>query len=207
MGFANSVSELALLSCGRHCSLCHKFCGTKIELHHIRQRVDNGDDTFDNCIPLCFDCHAEVQAYNPKHPKGKKFTENELKKHRDQWYSKMNNKSDIVTNNQLELKVINLEENVSLILEKIEQNLKETYTEISNKEKDEFDIDEVFSSKLINTGFPDLDKLLGGINHSELIVIASEPSMGKTNLALSIAKNISVIGKEKVAYFSASSLH
>jgi len=207
VGFANSVSELALLSCGRHCSLCHKFCGTKIELHHIRQRVDNGDDTFDNCIPLCFDCHAEVQAYNPKHPKGKKFTENELKKHRDQWYSKMNNKSDIVTNNQLELKVINLEENVSLILEKIEQNLKETYTEISNKEKDEFDIDEVFSSKLINTGFPDLDKLLGGINHSELIVIASEPSMGKTNLALSIAKNISVIGKEKVAYFSASSLH
>jgi HEAT repeat protein len=33
------------------------------------------------------DCHAEVRAYDPKHPKGRKFTPSELKKHRDQWFA------------------------------------------------------------------------------------------------------------------------
>lgn len=99
MGFSSDVAERALASCGRCCSICHKFCGTKIELHHIQQVADGGDDTFDNCIPLCFDCHADVKAYNPKHPKGRQYTESELKRHRDLWYSscaleKTNNKQE-----------------------------------------------------------------------------------------------------------------
>ncbi len=89
MGFGKTVTEDALVACGRHCCVCHKFCGTKIELHHIIQTKDDGEDTFDNCIPLCFDCHADVKSYNPKHPKGKKFTESELKRHRDNWYKKV----------------------------------------------------------------------------------------------------------------------
>ena len=44
--------------------------------------------SIDNCIPLCFDCHAEVKSYNPKHPKGRQFTPNELKGHRDKCYAK-----------------------------------------------------------------------------------------------------------------------
>lgn len=43
-------------------------------------------DTYDNCIPLCFDCHADVGNYNSKHPKGNKYSSNELKLHRDKWY-------------------------------------------------------------------------------------------------------------------------
>ena len=39
--------------------------------------------TEDNCIPLCFDCHVEVKQYNPKHLKGLKYTEGELKLRRD----------------------------------------------------------------------------------------------------------------------------
>jgi hypothetical protein len=48
-----------------------------------------GLDVLDNAIPLCFDCHAEVEHYNPQHPKGRKFTESELKGHRDAWYAKV----------------------------------------------------------------------------------------------------------------------
>lgn len=48
-----------------------------------------GDDTFENCIPLCFDCHAEVEHYNEQHPRGRKFCESELRKHRDTWFSKV----------------------------------------------------------------------------------------------------------------------
>src|SRR5262249_39634655 len=42
-------------------------------------------DTAENAIPLCFDCHAEVHAYNDRHPKGRKFSPEELRGHKDQW--------------------------------------------------------------------------------------------------------------------------
>lgn len=88
MGFPTSVADEVLVHCGRHCCICGKFVGTKIELHHIIQVADGGDDSVDNCIPLCLDCHAEVKSYNPKHPKGRKYTETELKRHRDKCYEK-----------------------------------------------------------------------------------------------------------------------
>ena len=57
-----------------------------MEVHHIKAKADGGKDTFENAIPLCFDCHAEVRQYDPKHPKGIKFSEQELIQHRDNWY-------------------------------------------------------------------------------------------------------------------------
>ena len=98
MGFPSDVAEKALLDCGRHCCLCHKFCGIKIELHHIIQKADGGQDTYENCIPLCFDCHAEVKAYNPKHPKGRKFTVSELRGHRDKWYERVKSNAGVAVN-------------------------------------------------------------------------------------------------------------
>lgn len=97
MGFPQTVAEKALVNCGRCCCICHKFCGTKIELHHIKQKADGGEDTFENCIPLCLDCHAEVKAYNPRHPKGKSYSESELIQHRDVWYNKVNNNSPFIS--------------------------------------------------------------------------------------------------------------
>lgn len=98
MGFPNEVAEIALLDCGRHCCICHKFCGFKIELHHIIPKADGGDDIYDNCIPLCLDCHAEVKAYDPKHPKGRKYTISELKGHRDRWCEKVRKNHALTTN-------------------------------------------------------------------------------------------------------------
>jgi hypothetical protein len=91
MGFRPPVSEDALVASGRCCCLCHTFCGPHIELHHIKQKADGGEDTFENCIPLCYNCHGEVKAYNPNHPKGRKYTEGELIRHRDNWYEKVAN--------------------------------------------------------------------------------------------------------------------
>lgn len=87
--FSAQVAEDILVQSGRCCCLCHKFCGHKIELHHIVAEADGGTDELDNCIALCFDCHAEVRAYDPKHPKGRRFTPSELRRHRDQWISKV----------------------------------------------------------------------------------------------------------------------
>ena len=41
----------------------------------------------------------------------------------------------------------------------------------------------------IDTGFPDLDKLLGGLHRSDMIVVAARPSLGKSTLAFNIARN------------------
>lgn len=95
MGFPKTVADEVFVRCARHCCLCGKYAGSKMELHHIRQAADGGDDSADNCIPLCFDCHAEVKAYNPHHPKGRKFTETELKGHRERIYALVENRSVI----------------------------------------------------------------------------------------------------------------
>lgn len=62
-----------------------------MELHHIKRIASGGEDTLDNCITLCFDCHSDMGKADPKHPKGKRYTESELKEHRDRWYDKITN--------------------------------------------------------------------------------------------------------------------
>lgn len=89
MGFPQQVKEDALVASSRQCCLCHKFCGLKIELHHIVQKAEKGEDTFENCIPLCLECHADMRSYDHKHPKGTKYTPAELIRHRDNWYQKV----------------------------------------------------------------------------------------------------------------------
>ncbi len=89
MPFPPDAKEDALVLCGRCCCICHKFCGTKIEVHHIREESEGGDDTIDNAISLCFDCHADMRSYDHKHPKGNKYTESELRRHRDSWYERI----------------------------------------------------------------------------------------------------------------------
>jgi len=54
----------------------------------------------------------------------------------------------------------------------------------------------------IRTGFMDLDTLLGGLKRSDLVILAARPSLGKTSLALNIARNSAVGQNAKVAIFS-----
>ena len=54
----------------------------------------------------------------------------------------------------------------------------------------------------ISTGFDKLDRLTSGWQPSDLIIIAARPGMGKTALALSMARNVSVQKKIPVAFFS-----
>tara|TARA_X000001036_G_scaffold368011_1_gene353493 strand:- start:1056 stop:2507 length:1452 start_codon:yes stop_codon:yes gene_type:complete len=49
----------------------------------------------------------------------------------------------------------------------------------------------------IPTGFIDIDKKLGGLQNSDLIILAGRPSMGKTALATNIAFNAAVNNKKK----------
>ena len=54
----------------------------------------------------------------------------------------------------------------------------------------------------VPTGLIDLDHLLGGLQKSDLLIIAGRPGMGKTGFLLSIAKNAAQRHKKHVAIFS-----
>ena len=52
------------------------------------------------------------------------------------------------------------------------------------------------------TGFKALDNILAGFQKSDLIILASRPSMGKSSLALDIARHVAVFEKQPVGIFS-----
>ncbi len=54
----------------------------------------------------------------------------------------------------------------------------------------------------IPTGFVDLDKLLSGLQGSDLLIVAGRPGMGKTAFMLNIAKHAALVLKKHVAIFS-----
>jgi len=54
----------------------------------------------------------------------------------------------------------------------------------------------------VPTGFTALDNLTSGLQNSDLIILAARPSMGKTALALNIARNAAVEANIPVAVFS-----
>ena len=54
----------------------------------------------------------------------------------------------------------------------------------------------------VPTGFRLLDRLLGGLQKSDLIILAARPSVGKTALALNIAVNAAKRFGQRVAFFS-----
>lgn len=54
----------------------------------------------------------------------------------------------------------------------------------------------------VSTGIKDLDRVIMGLNKSDLVLLAARPGMGKTSFALNIAENVAINTEKKVAFFS-----
>jgi len=54
----------------------------------------------------------------------------------------------------------------------------------------------------VSTGFKELDSILSGFQRSDLIILAARPSMGKTSLALDIARQTAINNQTPVGIFS-----
>jgi hypothetical protein len=93
MAFPEREAAVLLANCARHCCVCHRWCGFRIELHHIQARADGGGDEIDNAIPVCFDCHAEIES---KGPRGRKYSEHELREHRRLWLQAIADHPDLL---------------------------------------------------------------------------------------------------------------
>lgn len=81
------------------------------------------------------------------------------------------------------------------------------FTAIGDKIHEAWDRIEALSKKEggirgVPSGFPALDNLLSGFHPSDLVIIAARPSMGKTSLALDIARNAAVRHNVPVGIFS-----
>lgn len=88
-----------------------------------------------------------------------------------------------------------------------QKHLKQNFVPISSVLHETFERIEVLHrerGKLrgLPTGFIDLDQKLGGLQKSDLVVLAARPSMGKTSLALDILRYVSVQTKTPTAIFS-----
>ena len=88
-----------------------------------------------------------------------------------------------------------------------QQYLKQNFVPLSDILHETFDrIDELHREKGklrgVATGFTDLDNKLGGLQKSDLIILAARPSMGKTSLALDIVRNVALGQKKAVGVFS-----
>ncbi len=78
-------------------------------------------------------------------------------------------------------------------IKKVMSSVYDTIDELSKRD------DEIFG---VPTGFKDLDKLLSGLQPSDLLIIAGRPGQGKSGFLLSAARNAAVIHKKHVAIFS-----
>ncbi len=79
------------------------------------------------------------------------------------------------------------------------------FTAMRDEIQETFDyIERVQSGELtgVRTGFEDFDRKTGGLQNGELMVLASRPSMGKTALALNIARNNAVDDGGCVGFYS-----
>lgn len=106
-------------------------------------------------------------------------------------------------------------DNVEEILDEAQQHLygitqdhiKQSFTPIKDVLSDAFErIDELHREKGklrgVPTGFKYLDNLLAGLQKSDLVILAARPSVGKTSLALDIARHAAVKSKVPVGLFS-----
>lgn len=61
---------------------------------------------------------------------------------------------------------------------------------------------EYVGERAIQSDFTELDKITFGWKKGELIVIGGRPAMGKTALAISLVRNIAILNRTPIAYFS-----
>ena len=78
----------------------------------------------------------------------------------------------------------------------LKEELQAAYERIENLHRGEGQL------RGVATGFADLDSLLSGLQKSDLIILGARPSLGKTSLALDIARHAAARNNHSVGVFS-----
>ena len=121
----------------------------------------------------------------------------------------------IETSDEISLSAFDESEDVDKLLDKAEKkilgigqrSLTQVFTPIKDILPETFErLDELSKHKGalrgLKTGFRDLDNILAGLQKSDLVILAARPSLGKSALALDIARQVAVDQKIPVGIFS-----
>jgi 5-methylcytosine-specific restriction endonuclease McrA len=60
--FSPEVVALPVSRLQASCCVCLRWCGHRMHIHHIVPKAENGAGTYENGIPVCLDCHAEIES-------------------------------------------------------------------------------------------------------------------------------------------------
>ncbi|MBW6440455.1 replicative DNA helicase [Patescibacteria group bacterium] len=121
----------------------------------------------------------------------------------------IDNASEIISDAYKETKEIELtlDDAEKKIFSVSKKHVRQDFTPIKPILEEAFDrIDDLHKNKGkmrgIPTGFTDLDNILSGLQESNLIIIGARPSVGKSSLAMDLARHASVKEKVPVGVFS-----
>lgn len=81
-------------------------------------------------------------------------------------------------------------------LQRVDEVILQTFDRLDSLNKDDPAL------KPVSSGIGDLDRVITGLNRSDLILLAARPGMGKTSFALNIAKHVAGPQMRTVAFFS-----
>jgi len=121
----------------------------------------------------------------------------------------------IAASEEIGLTAFDEEEEVDVLLDKAEKivfnigqrALTQAFTPIKDILPETFERLDMLSKQSgglrgVPTGFRDLDNMLAGLQKSDLIILAARPAMGKSSLALDIARNVAIATNQPVGLFS-----
>ena len=98
---------------------------------------------------------------------------------------------------QAEQKLFSIsQKSVSKSFEPLNESLKEAFERLDRLHRDDG------TMRGVPTGFYDLDNILAGLQKSDLVVLAARPSLGKSTLALDIARNVAGKAGLPVGFFT-----
>ena len=88
-----------------------------------------------------------------------------------------------------------------------QRSVRKSFVELKNALEEAFSrIDQLSKGgegmRGVPTGFADLDNILSGLQRSDLVILAARPSLGKTTLAMDIARNAALTHSIPVGIFS-----
>jgi replicative DNA helicase len=100
-----------------------------------------------------------------------------------------------------------IEEAETRLFQVSQQHVKQTIVSIEDILAESFErLDDLHKDKKkirgIPTGYKDMDDTLGGLQRSDLFILAARPSMGKSAFVLNLAHNVAVQSHEPVLIFS-----
>ncbi len=121
----------------------------------------------------------------------------------------------IEASHEIGLDAFNESQDVDILLDRAEkrvfsigqQSLRQSFIPIKDMLGETFErIDQLSkhqgSLRGVPTGFKKLDNLLAGLQRSDLVILAARPSVGKSSLALDIARNVAILQNLPVGIFS-----